>query len=247
MVIGKIQEAIDRLELDLSGKTVLTEAATGAYTVTPVIAAMAGARVFAFTKNTRYGSVDEVRSQTLSLLNQSGKNNPELEVIDRLPEDVIACADVITNSGHLRPLDESKLRHISTHAVIPLMYEAWEWRDADLDLEFCKKHNIKVGATNERHPGVDVFNYLGDMAIKLILDAGFTFQNNKFVLVSNNDFGPFIAKKLSTITSLAVCDLASRRKNYEGLTLDGPEIFPMCRFLPNLKTPKRLCSLPIRL
>jgi hypothetical protein len=57
---NKIEDAIDRLELDLSGKVVLTEAATGAYIVTPVIAALAGAEVYAFTKDTRYGTVADV-------------------------------------------------------------------------------------------------------------------------------------------------------------------------------------------
>jgi len=60
-----IQEAVDRTELDLNDLTVLTEAATGAYAVTPVIAACAGAaRVLAFTRPTRYGKVEEVCRET---------------------------------------------------------------------------------------------------------------------------------------------------------------------------------------
>lgn len=226
MIIQKIQDAIVRLKLDLSGKTVLTEAATGAYVVTPVIAALAGARVFAYTKDTRYGSVQEVREQTLNLLKESDKKNLMLEVVDELTPEILAAADIITNSGHLRPLDETKLKQTKPGAVIPLMYEAWEWRDADLSLTFCKEHGLIAGATNERHPDVDVFNYLGDMAIKLILDAGLSFQNNKFVLVSNNDFGPFIAKKLSTITTLAVCDLEERKSDYAGMNITWAGNFP---------------------
>ena len=43
-------EAIRRCELDLSGARLLTEAATGAYVVTPVLAAEAGAEVWAVAR-----------------------------------------------------------------------------------------------------------------------------------------------------------------------------------------------------
>ena len=96
--------------------------------------------------------------------------------------------------------------------MIPLMYEAWEWRDADLELAFCKKNGIVVGATNERHPDVDVFNYLGDMALKMIFDAGLCPYKNSFILLCNNDFGPFIAKVLSKVCgSFGVCDTCSKQ------------------------------------
>ena len=52
----KIDQTINKLKLDLKGKIVLTEAATGPYCTTPIIAALAGAKVFAFTKNTKYVS-----------------------------------------------------------------------------------------------------------------------------------------------------------------------------------------------
>ena len=47
MLIDKLVRQVRDLELDLRGKTVLTEAASGAYIVTPVLAAIAGAKVFA--------------------------------------------------------------------------------------------------------------------------------------------------------------------------------------------------------
>lgn len=224
---SKIEEAIKRLELDLDGKVVLTEAATGAYIVTPVLAALAGAEVYAFTKNTRYGTVGEVRKQTEDLLAGFGNSDLKVTVIDELTPEIIAKADIITNAGHLRPLDSSKLQHAKKNVVIPLMYEAWEWRDADLDIDHCRKNGIAVGATNERHPDVDVFNYLGDMALKMIFDAGLCPYKNKFILVCNNDFGPFIAKVLSKVCeALAVCDTGENRIKYEGLNVDWIGDFP---------------------
>lgn len=223
----KISSAVERLKLDLRGITVLTEAATGAYVVTPVIAALAGARVFAYTKNTRYGSVEEVRSLTYDSLKSLGLNESTVTVMDELTPEIIAQADVITNSGHLRPLDVQKLQYAKKGAVIPLMYEAWEWRNADVNLEVVREKGLQLGATNERHPDIDVFNYLGDMALKLIFDAGLCPYRNKFVLISNNDFGPHIAEVLTKVCDrLAVCDTNAHRDAYSHLNIDWIGDFP---------------------
>ena len=94
---NKIEDAIDRLELDLSGKVVLTEAATGAYIVTPVIAALAGAEVYAFTKDTRYGTVADVTKQTNELVDLFINKKPSLTIIDKLTPEIIGKAYIITN------------------------------------------------------------------------------------------------------------------------------------------------------
>src|SRR5450631_627900 len=168
MLIDKLIRQVDALELNLKNKTVLTEAASGAYIVTPVIAALAGANVFAYSKTTRYGKVEDIFSSTRELAIQFRKFPLDIQFIDNLNPEIIAQADMITNSGHLRPLNEHLLRHAKNSLVIPLMYEAWEWRDADMDISYIRKRGFPLGATNERHPDVDVFSYLGDMAIKLI-------------------------------------------------------------------------------
>ena len=73
--------AIERCQLDLSGKIVLTEAASGAYVVTPVLAAMAGAaRVYALTRSTSYGSVEEVVRSDFQLADLVGVRN-RIEII----------------------------------------------------------------------------------------------------------------------------------------------------------------------
>jgi hypothetical protein len=224
---NKVYEAIERLKLDLKGKIVLTEAATGAYIVTPVIAALAGAEVYAFTRNTKYGTVEEVKKQTNELMAFMPEKKLNLTFIDSIDPVVLGKADIITNSGHLRPLNAEKLRYVRKGVAIPLMYEAWEWRDGDLDIHFCKDKGILVGATNERHPDIDVFNFLGDMALKMIFDAGLCLYKNYFILISNNDFGPFIAKVLSKVCrGLAVCDLPANRNKYEGLAIDWIGDFP---------------------
>ncbi|MBC7947911.1 MAG: hypothetical protein H7Y42_08535 [Chitinophagaceae bacterium] len=221
MILNKLLKRVEALGLDLRGKTVLTEAASGAYIVTPFLAAMAGAKVYAFTKTTRYGTVEEIFRNTRELIEQCTTHKLDITLIEELTPEIIAQADIITNSGHLRPLNEEKLKHAKDGAVIPLMYEAWEWRDADMDIEYIRKRGFKIGATNERHPEIDVFNYLGDMAVKQIFDAGTCPYKNKFVLICNNDFGPFIAKVLAKICDgLAVID---KNENKEKYHLDNVE------------------------
>jgi hypothetical protein len=236
VLIDKLLQRVDALELDLRGRTVLTEAASGAYVVTPVLAALAGAKVFAYTKTTRYGTVDDVFTNTRRLMASCTTRALDVHLIDRLTPEVIAQADVITNSGHLRPLDRQLLQHAKDGAVIPLMYEAWEWRDADMDLPYVRNRGLKVGATNERHPDIDVFSYLGDMAVKQIFDAGLCACNNRFVLVCNNDFGPYIAKVLAGMCSgLAVVDKDENRHKYDGIGIDWIGGFPSLTIPPRYR------------
>jgi hypothetical protein len=213
-IFDKISKQNSLLELDLKNKTVLTEAATGPYFVTPFIAAMAGAEVVAFVKDSKYGKADDVIRMNENIRDKYFKNL-RLVFTDKIEEKVFRESDVITNSGHLRPLDKRMLSKVKADCVIPLMYEAWEYRETDIDLEYCIERNIKVGATNERHSGVEVFKYLGDMAIKLILDSGLSLYRNKFVLICNNDFGPFIANTLSKVCeNIGVIDVHERKDLY---------------------------------
>ncbi len=214
----KISDVIRELDLNLKDKTVLTEAATGAYVVTPIIAAAAGAKVFALTKNTRYGTVEDVIVQTKEIANLFNEDL-DITIIEKLTPEVLKEIDVITNSGHLRPINKDMLQYVKPETVISYMYEAWEYREGDLDLDFCKQRNIKVAATNERHPNIDVFNYLGELAIKQIHDAGKCLYRNKFIIISNNDFGYHIAKTLITLCeSIGVIDLAENKNKYpEGI------------------------------
>ena len=226
-LIDKLVRQVNALQLNLKGKTVLTEAATGAYIVTPVLAALAGATVYAYSKTTRYGKVDEVFTATRDLAGTFKKFPLDIHFADRLSPEIIRRADIITNSGHLRPLNEAILSHAKDELVIPLMYEAWEWRDADMDIQYIRKRGFKIGATNERHPEVDVFSYLGDMAVKQIFDAGICPYKNKFILLCNNDFGPFIAKVLAGVCGgLAVIDKDEHKLNYHLEQIDWIGGFP---------------------
>lgn len=189
--------AIDRCRLDLGGAVVLTEAASGAYVVTPVLAAMAGAqRVLALTRPGRHGSVDEIAALTMELAGLAGVRE---RICIRTEKDAadVAQADVVTNSGHVRSIDAQMIGWMKASAVIPLMYEAWEFRAQDVDLDACRRRGIRVAGTNERHPAVDVFSYLGVMACKLLLDAGVAVYGSKVVLCCDNPFEPYLYRGLT--------------------------------------------------
>jgi hypothetical protein len=190
--------AIDRCCLDLSDFVVFTEAASGAYVVTPVLAAMAGANhVFAFTRSTRYGSVDEIEERTMELATLAGVTD-RLEIVTEKSPTAIAQADVITNSGHVRPIDAHVISCMKQTAVIPLMYETWELRDGDIDLSACRQRGVRLIGTNERHPAVAVFSFLGTMAVKLLLDAGVSVHLSRVLLVCDNAFGQINEKGLAS-------------------------------------------------
>lgn len=188
--------AVARCELDLSGRIVLTEAATAAYVVTPVLAAMAGAsHVYALTGPSRYGSVEDVRRQTLALADVVGVKD-RIEIISQKSQEIVSQADIVTNSGHVRPIDATMVDWMKPTAAIPLMYETWEFRPEDVDLAACQRKRIRVGGTNERHPAVDVFSFLGIMAIKLLVDAGVAVYSNRILLLCDNPFKSFIERGL---------------------------------------------------
>jgi hypothetical protein len=202
-----MQAAVTRCELDLKGAIVLTEAASGAYVVTPVLAAMAGAeRVFAVTRSTRHGTVEEISDATMHLAGLAGVQDKLKISAQKLPEE-IAVADIITNSGHVRPLDAPTVARMKSTAVIPLMYEAWEFRGADVDIAACRRRGIAVAGTNERHPSVGVFSYLGIMAVKQLLDCGIAVFGCRVVLLCNNAFAEFIEAGLRGVGA-TVCRVA---------------------------------------
>src|ERR1035437_3376903 len=195
-----IRNSVSECELDLRGLHVLTEAATGPYVVTPVIAALAGAEVIALTAESRYGSVEDVSAATRALAESVGVTGRITITTERTPE-VFAKADIITNSGHVRPIVGEFADAIRPDAVIPLMFETWEIRigRVDVDLDDLLARGVRIGGTNERHPNVDIFSYLGPMAVAQLGDAGISSYRGRIAVVCDNVFRDFLAQGLSRV------------------------------------------------
>ena len=218
-----IQVAVERCQLDLTGKVVLTEAACGAYVVTPILAACAGAkRVYATTKSTAHGTIDEVVAQTLAVAQLAGVRD-RIEIVTGRSPGIVAQADIITNSGHVRPIDREMIGWMKPSAVVSLMYEAWEFRKGDVDLDACRERRIRVGATDERHPDVDVFSFLGPMAVKLLLDAHVAVYRSSVLLLCDNPFAGFLTRGLkragATVDVAESVATAPRQKRYDAIVV----------------------------
>jgi hypothetical protein len=194
------QAAVARVRLDLTGRVVLTEAATGAYAATPVLAALAGAEVLAVTRSTRYGSVEDVRSETAAVAGRLGVTSA-ITVLESMPIEQLHRIDVVTNSGHLRPLSAPLISELRSDAVVPLMFEAWEV-DAgrhDVDLDVLRARGIRFAGTNERHPDVDVFSFLGVMAVRALHEASFPAYRTEVGLLCDNPFMTYLECGLSGV------------------------------------------------
>ena len=185
--------------VDLTGAVVLTEAATGPYVVTPVLAALAGAeRVHAVTRTTRHGTVADVLAATTDLAERAGVA-ARIAVHEELTADLAGTATVVTNSGHLRPLDRRLIGWLRQDAVVPLMFESWEidlGRD-DVDLDALRARGVRFAGTNERNPAVGVFGFLGPMAVRLLTDAAVAVRGSRLVVLCDNPFRPFLVDGLT--------------------------------------------------
>lgn len=196
--IELIKKAIKFNNLNLDKLTIFTEAASGEFIYTPIIAAMAGAeKVYAITADSSYASKDQVEKDTYLFAKLCGVDNQIQVVFDK---EKISEADIVTNLGFVRPIDKFTIDSMKKNSVIPYMCEAWEVREGDVDIEYCKKKSIKVMGTNENYPGLEVFNFSGPLAIKMLFDAGIEIFKSKIVILSGDKFGKVIYNTLINIS-----------------------------------------------
>jgi len=183
-----IDEALKTFRLDLSEQTVLTEAATGFYMLTPLIAARAGSKpVYVFTRDSRFGRATDVMNATLSLAERWGLAGQIIPLTSRSDE-LIGTADIVTNLGFVRPLDAEFLTRLKSTAVIPLMWETWEYRPADLDLTACRQKGLAVLGTDEHAEELQTFGYIGHVALKLLYEAGVEVFRSRIVVFGSGEF-----------------------------------------------------------
>ena len=191
-----MRKAIVKFDLSLKGLEVLTEAATGYFMFTPIIAALAGAaKVYALTKDSQYGKARDIRDATMALARHFGVERG-IQVLSSSDAPEIANADIITNLGHVRPLDKSFLRKLKKTSVIPLMFEAWEWRPEDLDLVECREMGIPVLATNEDHEHLQTMRFVGHLSLKLLLELKIEIFDSRIVVLGSGKFGGAVAQSL---------------------------------------------------
>ncbi len=181
--------AVARTNLQLNGLRVLTEAASGAYASTPLIAALAGAaEVVAITRNSRWGSVDEVVSNCQRLSRAAGVQE-RISYVTEHSDDRIKGCHLVTNLGFVRPIDRSLIAKIHPVGSVALMWEPWEYRENEIDLNSLREFDIPIIGTNESHPWVRTLDYLGPTVGRLLLDAEIEVAGSRILLVGADPFG----------------------------------------------------------
>ncbi len=206
------RDVITRFSIDLRGMNVVTEAATGHFRWTPVLALMAGAeRVTAVAHDSRFGSARKA-CDSVERLASRVKYDGVLETTSTL--DALRTADIVTNLRALRPFDERRLSMLPAGAALPLMCESWEYRSSDLDLTAAFARDIVVLGTNEHHPALDFMKYVGLLAVKLGLDAGVELYHSRVVVVGGGDFGLAVTRALRANGSdvRVVCPTSERHE-----------------------------------
>ena len=192
--IQLVKDLVKRLKLDLTGHCVLTECASNGYAYTPIIAAIAGANVYAVGKDSKFGQFEDNKNFILNLSEQSHAKGKIEFFKDNLPEEKWIDPTVITNSGFLRPFTKAKIEKLNNKAVICLMWETWEFRPEEIDLKSCLNNNVLVIGTNEGFIDANMYGYPGMLCLKLLFEAGFPVVNNTFVLIGEGLTGCLIAK-----------------------------------------------------
>ncbi|MFW6134251.1 MAG: hypothetical protein ACOC5R_01590 [Elusimicrobiota bacterium] len=189
-----IKKTCQKLDLNLKGQTVLTEAANYCYAATACIPAYAGAEVYAYAEDNKYSSKKEAINDVEKLAEELGVEK-KITFIDDIYKK-LGKADIITNSYSLRPLNEKKLSRLKPGAKVLLMYEKWEKRDEDIDYEFCKENNIIVIPTDEHYGEINVFDYVGLITVKFLLENNYSILRDTITIIGSDNFGETVVKYL---------------------------------------------------
>lgn len=215
-----VRSAIEKFSLDLEGLNVLTEVGSGAFVVTPIIAAMAGSKhVYAVTKDSPYGCADEVLAYGRQFAEFCGVED-WISFSSAPSLDYAPSADIITNLGFVRPLSGEMISVMKGTAVIPLMWEPWEFRSDDLDLASCRKYGIPVIGTCETDARLRTFEYVGMLALKLLLEREVTVLGCNILVVGSDPFGQAVRQKLAAVGAIVALH-SGNSETLHGVSLAG--------------------------
>lgn len=192
-----VEDYAQFFKLNLEGLTIFTEAASGNYMFNPLIAALTADKVYAYIENSNWGNRSDVRKHTQKLADAWGIEN--LSIVYKKSPVIIKKCDIITNSGFVRPIDKLMINAMKPTAVVPLMYESWEFRPEDIDIEECIKKGILVMGTNEENYFGNLFPTTGYLALKLLFDAGIEVYGSKVTVLGNSHIAKNVVNVLSKL------------------------------------------------
>lgn len=179
------EQLIDKYSLDLSGLKLMTEAASGAYLYNPMIGLLAGAEsVMVCCRDSKYGRAVDIYSRIKDAYNEVGLN-ANLHIVDTLSYDAIRNADIVTNSGHLRPINRQFIAAMKPGAVIPLMWEPWELREGEVDIQAAKHKGVLIMGTNEHEKPCDMRPYSSLTALNLLMQHSAPIVDDHILVIGN--------------------------------------------------------------
>ena len=193
-MLNFIKSRIRYYKLDLTDKIVYTEFGTGSYIFTPLIAFLAGAKkIYAINKDSSYGRYDDNKKEFIYLLKILYIKTDKIILVKEKKKEHLSEVDILTNSGFVRPIDRFTINNLKSTTVIPLMWETWEFREQDIDLEYAREKEILILGTNESNLGLNIFNYRGFLVSKLMFDCNLAVHDDKILLIGSGRLGEGIA------------------------------------------------------
>jgi len=195
-IIAVLSYARETLKLDATDLNFLCEAGSGNYRFAPIQAALAGAcKVYAVTKSSSYGKACDIQEDVAEWACRF-KVRERIQFIKLLSPEIVSDCDVVCNSGHVRPITAEIIGWMKTTAVIPLMWETWELRPDELDLEACRRRGILVMGTDEHHPALNLFRSNFFLMAKLLFDCGYDVYKDNILLCGSGHIGVSIVPYL---------------------------------------------------
>ena len=193
--INIAKEQIKNFNLDLTNLTVITECANGFYAYNLFVPVFANAKkIIAVSKTTRYGSYKENKQNFIDIAAKLNIDISNVEIVEELTENHLNEADIVTNTGHVRPITAVMMSHMKNTAVIPLMWETWEFRDEDLDLNSAIKNDILVLGTNETSKEIDMRGYAGVLGLAVLTYLQVEIYKTKVILFGEAVLGKAIVE-----------------------------------------------------
>ena len=186
-------------ELDLRGWTVATECANSAYATTAAAAVAAGAEVWAFGRDSPWATFAESAKDVIMLSEILGARTDRLNLVQQKADIPFERVDLVTNSGHLRPLDAPIITRLPSNAIIALMFEAWEIRSGDIDLQQATNCGIPIVAVDEHHTACGAFEFVGALAVSEAMRQNWSVGNADVAIISDNAFLEPIARAFTAL------------------------------------------------
>ncbi len=195
--INIAEEYINRLGLDLSGLVILTEAGSGHYIYSPLIALLSGAKkVIIICPDSKWATHNETKRRISEYVSKLRLNPYCIDILKDRNDAIRDKIDIFLNLGCVRPIDETILSYASEKAVVAYMSESWEWRDGDVDIEACRRKSIPIVGVNENFDGFNVFESCGQLLLKMLFDSGQEVANCKYIVIGDKHFGENAYKAL---------------------------------------------------